>query len=83
MAPVNDVTEALENPFVAAGDRVAGFTGPDGVELLRMAAGPVRVAGAEQPRRAAPELGADSGDILQRLGLSAAEIAALRAKGVV
>ena len=83
VAPVNDVAEALENPFVAAGDRVAGFTGPDGVELLRMAAGPVRVAGAEQPRRAGPELGADSGDILRGLGLSAAEIAALRAKGVV
>ncbi len=83
VAPVNDVAEALENPFVAAGDRVAGFTGPDGEELLRMAAGPVRVAGAEQPRRAAPELGADSGDILRLLGLSAAEIAALRAKGVV
>ncbi len=83
VAPVNDVAEALENPFVADADRVAGFTGPDGAEALRMLVGPVRVAGAEQPRKAGPGLGADTGDILRRLGLGQAEIEALRAKGVV
>jgi crotonobetainyl-CoA:carnitine CoA-transferase CaiB-like acyl-CoA transferase len=80
---VNDVSQALENPFVADQQRIAGFTGPDGTELLRMLAGPVRVAGAEQPRKAGPGLGADSGDILRQLGLGTAEIEALRAKGVI
>jgi crotonobetainyl-CoA:carnitine CoA-transferase CaiB-like acyl-CoA transferase len=83
VAPVNDVAQALENPFVADGDRVAGFAGQDGAELLRMLAGPVRVTGAEQPRQAGPDLGADTGDILRGLGLADAEIDALRGKGVV
>ena len=83
VAPVNDVAGALENPFAADQGRVAGFTGPDGGELLRMLAGPVRVAGADQPTKAGPSLGADTGDILRGLGLSDAEIEALRGKGVV
>jgi crotonobetainyl-CoA:carnitine CoA-transferase CaiB-like acyl-CoA transferase len=83
VAPVNDVSQALENPFVADQQRIAGFIGPDGAELLRMLAGPVRVAGAEQPRKAGPGLGADSGDILRQLGLGTAAIEALRAKGVI
>ncbi|MGR3717512.1 MAG: CaiB/BaiF CoA transferase family protein [Thermohalobaculum sp.] len=83
VAPVNDVAEALENSFAADQGRVAGFSGPDGAELLRMLTGPVRVAGAEQPRKAGPGLGEDTGDILCRLGLGEAEIEALRAKGVV
>ena len=52
VAPVNDVAEALENPYLAGEDRIAGFTGPDGTEALRMLTGPVRVAGVEQPRKA-------------------------------
>lgn len=83
VAPVNDVAEALENPFVAAEGRLAGYTAPDGAELLRMLAGPIGVAGAEAPRTAGPALGADTDAILRRLGLDPTEISALRAKGIV
>ncbi len=83
VAPVNDVAEALGNPFVAEAGRIAGYAGADGAELLRMLAGPVRVADAAQPRQAGPALGADTDAILRDLGLGAAEIAALREKGVV
>ncbi|MCJ7830646.1 MAG: CoA transferase, partial [Desulfobacterales bacterium] len=83
VAPVNDVAAALENPHVADQNRIASFTGPDGAELLRMLAGPVRVADTEQPTNAGPSLGADTSAILHRLGLSDTEIEALRGKGVV
>ncbi|HUF87452.1 MAG TPA: CaiB/BaiF CoA-transferase family protein, partial [Thermohalobaculum sp.] len=83
VAPVHNVAEALDNPFAAAGERVAGYAGPDGTELLRLLAGPVRVAGSDQPSRAGPALGADTDAILRRIGLDAAEISALRARGIV
>jgi crotonobetainyl-CoA:carnitine CoA-transferase CaiB-like acyl-CoA transferase len=83
VAPVNDVAGALGNPFVADQGRVASLAGPDGSEMLKMLAGPVRVGGAEQPARAGPSLGADTGAILRGLGLDEAEIATLREKGVV
>ncbi|HSF96029.1 MAG TPA: CoA transferase [Thermohalobaculum sp.] len=83
VAPVYDVAEALESPFVAEGHRTGAYAGPDGAELLRMLAGPVKVGGAETPRRAGPGLGADTGAILRGLGLSEEQIAALREKGVV
>jgi crotonobetainyl-CoA:carnitine CoA-transferase CaiB-like acyl-CoA transferase len=83
VAPVNDVAEALGNPFVTGGGRVAGFTGPDGSELLRMLTGPIRTADTEQPRQAGPELGADTDEILRDLGISQTRIKDLRAKGVI
>jgi crotonobetainyl-CoA:carnitine CoA-transferase CaiB-like acyl-CoA transferase len=80
-APVFDVAEALQNPFVAESDRIADFAG--GAGPVRMLSGPLRVAGAEPPRRAGPALGADTDAILAGLGLAPTEIAALRQRGVV
>ena len=79
----HDVAGAIDNPFAAGQGRIAGFAGPDGTEMLRMLTGPVRVGDAAQPTRAAPGLGADTDEILRRLGLGPGEIAALRDRGVV
>jgi succinate---hydroxymethylglutarate CoA-transferase len=76
-APVNDLQQALDNPFVAERGRVADY-GP-----VRMVAGPVVDAAAEGPRHPAPALGADTDAVLRGCGFSAAEIAALRADRVV
>ncbi len=83
VAPVNDVAGALDDPFVAGEGRTAGFSGPDGAEIVRMLASPLGVGGAEAPRRAGPALGADTGEILRRLGYDADAIVALKAKGAV
>ena len=82
VAPVYDVGEALDNPFVAERGGIAEFTYPDG-RKARLVASPIRLSDAELPRRAAPALGADTDALLSELGYSAERIARLRAQGAV
>ncbi|HYG91276.1 MAG TPA: CoA transferase [Azospirillum sp.] len=82
-APVFDVAQALENPFVRDSDRIADFTDPKGEAAVRMLTGPVRIGGERLPTRTAPALGADTEDVLVRLGFGAARIAALREQGAI
>lgn len=83
-APVYDVAQALENPFVQETGRIAAFqTGAPGANAVRMLTGPIRIGGATLPTRAGPSLGADTEEILGRLGLDAEAIGALRAQGVI
>jgi crotonobetainyl-CoA:carnitine CoA-transferase CaiB-like acyl-CoA transferase len=74
-APVNNLKQALDNPFVAERGRIAEY-GP-----VRMLAGPVVDSAGEAPRNSAPALGADT--MLRECGFSAVEIAALRADRVI
>src|SRR5690606_4573395 len=83
IAPVYDVAQALENPFVTSSGRLADFERPEGGGPVRMLAGTIRVDGRRTPTRAAPLMGFDTESILKRLGFSTDEIAALRKKGVV
>jgi len=76
-APVNDVRQALDNPFVAERVGIQQY-GP-----ARMVAGPIRDAGAEAPCEPAPALGADTDAALRDCGFSEREIAAFRAEGVI
>jgi crotonobetainyl-CoA:carnitine CoA-transferase CaiB-like acyl-CoA transferase len=82
VAPVYDVGQALDNPFVAERGGVANFSYPDGRQA-RLIANPIRLSDAELPRRAAPALGADTDELLRGLGYSDERIAALRAAGAV
>lgn len=76
-APVNDLRQALDNPFVAERSRIACY-GP-----VRMVAGPIVDTHAPPPREPAPALGADTDAVLRDCGFSAGEIAALRRDQVI
>jgi succinate---hydroxymethylglutarate CoA-transferase len=82
-APVLDIQQALDNPFVAERGGVQDFTGSNHGGDVRMVASPIRIPGEATPTRAAPSLGGDTDDVLGPLGISAEEIARLRARGIV
>ena len=80
-APVNDIAAALDNPYVVETGRLQTVEhGADGP--YRLVAPPVRTA-EPAPARPAPDLGADTGSVLEGLGYDATKIAALRAAGVI
>lgn len=80
-APIYDVRQALENPFVTEGGKIQTVTHQDGSEF-RLLDCPFRT-GEPTPSRPGPELGEDTGELLQELGFGAKQISALRKKGVV
>ncbi|WP_109478853.1 CoA transferase [Paraburkholderia sp. C35] len=80
-APVYDIREALENPFVAERESVVDAEHPR-FGKIRGVAAPVRVD-EPLPMRAAPELGQDNARLLAELGYDADRIAGLREGGVV
>ncbi|HSE00896.1 MAG TPA: CoA transferase [Burkholderiales bacterium] len=76
-APINDLAQALENPFVTEHGRLQ--TLPHRTRgSYRMVAPPVRCAGEEPPARAAPALGEHTEALLRELGYDGARIRALR-----
>lgn len=82
-SPVYDVGQALDNPFVRDGGRIALFTRPEGGASVGGLVGPVRIDGQPPLTVAAPAFGADTDSVLGRMGLSANEVAKLRADKVV
>ena len=81
VAPVNDIAQALDNPFVKEQERVLDFLYPDG-RSIRLLALPVRT-GDPHPVKAAPTMGEHTEALLAELGYDAQRIVALRAAGVV
>jgi crotonobetainyl-CoA:carnitine CoA-transferase CaiB-like acyl-CoA transferase len=82
VAPVNDIAQALANPFVTDERGSIGMTATeDGAEvpLLR---GPIRYGGAPA-LQAGPRLGRDTRAVLAGLGYDAETLDALLARGVV
>jgi crotonobetainyl-CoA:carnitine CoA-transferase CaiB-like acyl-CoA transferase len=82
VAPVYDVRQALENPFVAEQQLLADFEHPEHGKI-RGVASPVRLANGALPTRAAPGLGEDTDALLAELGYAAGAIGALRAHKAV
>jgi succinate--hydroxymethylglutarate CoA-transferase len=80
-APILDVAQALENPYVLDNGKIQTLTHQDG-SSFRMIDAPFDT-GEPTPNRPGPELGQDTDDLLAELGYDAARIAALKAAGTV
>ena len=81
-APINDLAQALENPFVTNHGRLQTLPHRSRGSY-RMVAPPVRCAGEEAPARPAPALGEHTEGVLRELGYDAARIQALRDSKVI
>jgi len=81
-APINDLAQALDNPFVTEHGRLQ--TLPHPVKgSYRMVAPPVQCAGEMAPAHPAPALGEQTEALLRELGYDAARIGALRDAKVI
>jgi succinate--hydroxymethylglutarate CoA-transferase len=81
-APIYDVTQALENPWVKDSARIESIPVPGG-KPLRLLTNPLRGEGLPLPGKQAPVLGADTDALLADAGYSAGEIDKLRSSGVI
>ena len=81
-AAINDVKEALDNPFVVDEGRLQNIE-LEGHGTYRYVAPPVRAGGSPAPANPAPKLGIDTDDLLRDAGYDDAAIAALRNKKVI
>jgi crotonobetainyl-CoA:carnitine CoA-transferase CaiB-like acyl-CoA transferase len=81
-APIYDVAQALENPWVKGSARIESIPVEDGAPL-QLLTNPLRGEGLPRTGRLAPALGADTDAVLAAAGFSSEEIARLRATGIV
>lgn len=82
VAPVYDVSQALENPFFREREGVVA-TKSDNGECYLGVASPIRCPQVELPQNAAPTLGAHTLEVLQSAGLTDKQIQYLYANKVV
>lgn len=81
-APIYNVREALENPFVTDSDRIQSVD-LEGYGTYRILNSPVKSGGAETPANPAPKLGADTEEILKGIGYDNERLATLRGAKVI
>jgi crotonobetainyl-CoA:carnitine CoA-transferase CaiB-like acyl-CoA transferase len=77
VGPVNDVAEALIDPQIAARGMVAEVGG------ARVGAGPALKLDGATPLRPAPGFGEHTAEVLATVGVEEADLAGLRARGVI
>ena len=80
-APIYDVEQALENPFVTENGKIQTLKHQSGEEF-RLLDCPFRT-GEPTPDRPGPELGEDTDALLGELGIDADSISRLRKSGIV
>jgi crotonobetainyl-CoA:carnitine CoA-transferase CaiB-like acyl-CoA transferase len=81
-APVLDVKQALDNPYLVEAKRIVDFQHPEHGPLPGIASS-IRASGVEHPDQAAPSLGQDTDDIMARLGYASADVVDLRDRAVI
>ncbi len=81
-AAINDVKQALDNPFVVDEGRLQHVE-LEGHGTYRYVAPAVRSGGSTAPANPAPKLGADTDDLLREAGFDDDAIAALKDKKVI
>jgi crotonobetainyl-CoA:carnitine CoA-transferase CaiB-like acyl-CoA transferase len=81
-APVLDVPEALENPFVTDSDRIQRIPIATGMDV-RVLRSPIRFDEPPPEPSAAPSLGEHTDDILASLGYDQPAIESLRKQGII
>ena len=78
-SPINNIQEAMENPFVRERGAIHEFANPSKPnDTFRMVAHPIRSGGDAPLRKPAPKLGADTERLLDELGLSKTRIKELQ-----
>ncbi len=80
-APIYDVKQALDNPFVTENGKIQTLAHQDGSEFHLLEA-PFRT-GEPTPDRPGPELGQDTDTLLDELGYDVKRIADLKARRIV
>ncbi|MDH3414651.1 MAG: CoA transferase [Gammaproteobacteria bacterium] len=80
-APINDVAQALDNPFVTENDRLQSLDHPTAGKF-RLVAPPVRTSDPA-PAGPAPRLGEHTDEILNGIGYDQARIASLKKINVI
>ena len=80
-APLNDVKEALDNPFVAERGLIQNLN-LAGYGDVRVIDTPIK-SGEPTPTNAAPLLGAHTNELLDELGIGEEQRSALRASGII
>lgn len=81
IAPVLDVREALENPFVERAGMLQTVDHPAGPQ--RMLRNPIRLDGQRLDARPCPPCGADGEALLREVGFDETEIAGFRDRGTI
>ena len=81
-APILDIEQALENPFVTDNGKLQNLTHQSGT-TFSLVASPVKCPGDEIPNRPAPELGEHTDQILSGIGMPEEDLQRLRAEGVI
>jgi crotonobetainyl-CoA:carnitine CoA-transferase CaiB-like acyl-CoA transferase len=76
-APVNDLSQALDNPYAHSIGMVRSLPHPLRADF-RVLANPIKLDGERLPAVPAPGLGEHTDELLRQVGYSDAEIAALR-----